>query len=221
MPAISVVVLSSGKMEIHVSFTACYRALSLLINMYPDYLNAVVTDGVTLGHKCCFIQDCHVPLALMTDRYCPQHDHLKDQCAVHLCTSKALVGSLACAQPEHLKLVELEQKRCNTKRKREQDKRSSRAGEVPDRSHDTTPAAPTKNKARTSHRWTHNEQLVVRPCGVIISRATFYGSESVSATSVSVASHGTDFTNQPLLSGTPQGHLPAMFPWVASLCMCL
>ena len=40
-------------------------------------------------------------------------------------------------------------------------------------------------KGRFSRRWTHNEQLFVRCCGVIISRATFYGSEGVSGVKVS------------------------------------
>jgi len=31
---------------------------------------------------------------------------------------------------------------------------------------------------------THNEQLLVRPCGIILSRATFYGSEAISAVKV-------------------------------------
>ncbi|KAH9856809.1 hypothetical protein C2E23DRAFT_866135 [Lenzites betulinus] len=34
-------------------------------------------------------------------------------------------------------------------------------------------------RAMFGRRRTHNEQLIVRPCGVIIRRATFYGSESV------------------------------------------
>lgn len=34
-------------------------------------------------------------------------------------------------------------------------------------------------------RWTHNEQLMVRPCGVVIGRATFYASESLSGVKVS------------------------------------
>ncbi len=35
-------------------------------------------------------------------------------------------------------------------------------------------------KAAISRRWTHNEQLMVRTCGVVISRATFYEAESMS-----------------------------------------
>lgn len=41
-----------------------------------------------------------------------------------------------------------------------------------------------KLKARFGRRWTHNEQLFVRCCGIIISRATFYGSEAISGVKV-------------------------------------
>ena len=37
-----------------------------------------------------------------------------------------------------------------------------------------------KVKAAFTRRWTFNEQLMVRPCGVILSRATFYEAESPS-----------------------------------------
>ena len=37
-----------------------------------------------------------------------------------------------------------------------------------------------KAKAAFTRRWTFNEQLMVRPCGVILSRATFYEAESPS-----------------------------------------
>ena len=43
------------------------------------------------------------------------------------------------------------------------------------------------NRKVTAHfgrRQTHNEQLMVRPCGMIIARATFFGSETVLQTVV-------------------------------------
>ncbi|KAJ3506212.1 hypothetical protein NLJ89_g6995 [Agrocybe chaxingu] len=46
------------------------------------------------------------------------------------------------------------------------------------------PAEPTskhKLKVIFGRRRTHNQQLIMRPCGVILSRATFFGSESISA----------------------------------------
>lgn len=38
--------------------------------------------------------------------------------------------------------------------------------------------------ARFGRRRTHNEQLLVHPCEVILSRATFYGSEAINAVKV-------------------------------------
>ncbi|PIL31096.1 hypothetical protein GSI_05792 [Ganoderma sinense ZZ0214-1] len=38
---------------------------------------------------------------------------------------------------------------------------------------------PAKVKSTLTRRWTHNEQLLVRPCGIVISRATFYEAESL------------------------------------------
>ena len=46
----------------------------------------------------------------------------------------------------------------------------------------------TKLRARFSRRRTHNEQLIVAPCGVIISRETFYGAEGVATVAVRFAS---------------------------------
>jgi hypothetical protein len=47
------------------------------------------------------------------------------------------------------------------------------------------PGEPSSSiKGRTSRRWTHNEQLFVRCCGVIISCTTFFGSEGVSGVKV-------------------------------------
>lgn len=45
----------------------------------------------------------------------------------------------------------------------------------------------TGNRALRAYfgaRRTHNEQLIMRPCGVILSRATFFGSEAISAVNV-------------------------------------
>lgn len=44
-------------------------------------------------------------------------------------------------------------------------------------------------KAAINRRWTHNEQLLVRTCGVVISRATFYEAESPSNVVVSGIVH--------------------------------
>jgi len=43
-----------------------------------------------------------------------------------------------------------------------------------------------KFKAQFGRRRTHNEQTLVRPCGVIFARATFFGAEAVSNVLVSM-----------------------------------
>lgn len=44
-------------------------------------------------------------------------------------------------------------------------------------------------------RRTHNEQLIMRTCGVILSRATLFGSEAVSAVNVSSFRWNSHITN--------------------------
>jgi len=43
-------------------------------------------------------------------------------------------------------------------------------------------------RARFGRKWTHNEELCVASCGVILGRATFYGSEAPNGVRVSVTS---------------------------------
>jgi len=48
-----------------------------------------------------------------------------------------------------------------------------------------SPHGNRKIKAYFGRRRTHNEQIIMRPCGIIISRATFYGSEAIASVNVS------------------------------------
>ena len=50
------------------------------------------------------------------------------------------------------------------------------------------PPCHKKIKASFGHRRTHNEELIVAPCGLIIARQTFYGAEGVASVVVSQAS---------------------------------
>lgn len=51
--------------------------------------------------------------------------------------------------------------------------------------HDTQTVGRQKTRTSLSQRWTHNEQLIVQCCGVILSRATFFEAESPSNAVVS------------------------------------
>jgi hypothetical protein len=57
---------------------------------------------------------------------------------------------------------------------------------VVDSSSDPTPEQPTRRrlKAMFGRQRTHNEQLMVAPCGMIIARQTFFGAEGVASVKV-------------------------------------
>ncbi|KAF7331311.1 hypothetical protein MKEN_00008300 [Mycena kentingensis (nom. inval.)] len=151
-------------------------------------IDVVVVDGITIGHPCCGVLHCPNPLKKHHDRFFQQSDHQH--------------GYLTCSDPNHREL--------ETKRKK-RDKamfqlrlRVARAGvanpedafaaemtaedveemEIPDLS---CPATKNPNgnrciRALFGRRKTHNKQIIVRPCGVIVARATFFGSETVPQT---------------------------------------
>lgn len=49
----------------------------------------------------------------------------------------------------------------------------------------STPSRPaTRVRAEFGRKRTHNEQIIVAPCGVIIARATFYGAEAIGSVAV-------------------------------------
>lgn len=84
---------------------------------------------------------------------------------------------------------------------------------VPESSHSQNPAqsgrpTPAKAKGRTSRKYTHNEQLYVKCCGIIVSRATFYNAEGVAAVKVRI-SFCTDYSQSHRHS---QDFLKATFP---------
>jgi hypothetical protein len=51
-----------------------------------------------------------------------------------------------------------------------------------DREQEGVPEAPTwKVRAKFTRTWTHNEQLVVTPCGMILARDTMFGAEGIAS----------------------------------------
>lgn len=153
----------------------------------------------------CVVHDCTIALADQQDWFCPIHEDLKLQCCIVSCESQTEARHLTCSNLVH----------CAFESSREANsalfvlrRRLDRAGVsniqtigftaslaavapiVSD-----TPASNSAQinqetgpalKGRTSWRWTHNEQLFVRPCEVIVSHATFFGSEGVSGVQVSI-----------------------------------
>lgn len=176
-------------------------------------MQPAVCDGDTIGHRSCRVHDCKVPLSTHNHRFCPVHDHLKTRCAVTNCISEVTPGFRTCEDVEHRALEKAYFQRGKALfQLRSRLKKAGIAvppDSVPleDDSHpdndeemviESSPSGPLevldcagkpeegnrRLRAYFGGRRTHNEQLIMRPCGVILSRATFYGSEAVSAVNV-------------------------------------
>ncbi|KAJ7351332.1 hypothetical protein DFH08DRAFT_957652 [Mycena albidolilacea] len=172
-------------------------------------IHVVVIDGVTIGHPCCGVLHCPIPLALNRHRFCPHHAPLRDKvCAVEGCETPAEFdqGFKTCSDSNH-RLLETNHKkrdkamfqlRTHVARPGVANPENAFAAETTaeeieelDVPADTTdPACPAskdpsgnrKIRALFGRRKTHNEQIIVRPCGVIVARATFFGSVTVTQT---------------------------------------
>ncbi|KAK7024905.1 hypothetical protein R3P38DRAFT_2951693 [Favolaschia claudopus] len=192
-------------------------------------LSACVTDGVTLGHPCCGVHNCQVALANQKAWYCPTHSKFRFVCAIQGCNAKSEAGWRTCSASSHRK-YEAEKRaegkamfalRARQARHLGQATLRAPASDIDyldevleDDTCDLQPISSqssTKIRGRLGRRWTHNEQLMVRCCGIIISRATFFGSEAI--TSVKQFIHVTFPDNFP-------GSLPS-FIWYDNNCQLL
>jgi len=188
-------------------------------------VSVVVIDGVCIGHPCCGVPKCKIPLKSTQDRHCPTHKFYDTVCAVIGCTNPICAGSKVCNLPEHNEAEKMHNDQGKSRfQLRERLKRAQLAcpnnsvsdgitasteqddgvegttidtddfvdsnGEV---SFELTPDGRTiptvadvqttsrRLRAQFGRKRTHNEQLFVAPCGIIIARETFYHSEALSS----------------------------------------
>lgn len=130
-------------------------------------------DGVTVGHPCCNEQNCKEPLAKVFDEFCLAHEAMAKVCAVKDCHNLRGSGFRTCALTEH-----------RGEEKRRKDKATKKRRRDASTNEGPTQTAGKKLPGSFSRKWTHNEQLMVRLCGIVIGRATFYTSEAISAVRV-------------------------------------
>ncbi|KZV90926.1 hypothetical protein EXIGLDRAFT_592899, partial [Exidia glandulosa HHB12029] len=133
--------------------------------------SACVVDGVSITHSCCGFKSaaglpCKTPLARPMDRFCPEHASRLEFCAVKGCSNACEIGFKSCSAPDH----------------RQQELKLTAKGksmfELKERAAAAADFVAT-GKTTFQRSWTHNEQLAVRCCGVIISRATFFQAEAI------------------------------------------
>ncbi|KDQ48967.1 hypothetical protein JAAARDRAFT_144139, partial [Jaapia argillacea MUCL 33604] len=176
---------------------------------FTEAIQALVTDGVTVGHPCCAVHNCHIPLANNRHRFCPNHANEEDRCSIIGCESNVTAGKRTCADPLHQDVerthTERGQARFQLKQRLERARVAHpndalpvevNAGEMEDidlaeEQYVESPSgallpmptglASTTLRAQFGRKRTHNEQLIVAPCGMIHARETFFGAEAVSS----------------------------------------
>ena len=178
-------------------------------------------DGVTIGHPCCGVHNCHIPLANQRHRFCPTHEQRNHICAIVDCENPSLPNTLACENPEHQEVWKRHVARGQSRftlhdrlqRARlagaantmiaggdSEDLEDLDAAEVeflldetgkvvaeedaPEACPDKPEEGNRKIRAQFGRKRTHNEQVIVAPCGVILARATFYGAEALHTAAV-------------------------------------
>ena len=190
---------------------------------------AAVCDGNTIGHPCCGVHDCKVPLANYRQRFCPEHASFDTKCAIVDCSLPHAQGHKTCDFPEHRVLENSYFRQGNAMFQLKA--RLSAAGvtipgdsaarSTEEDSEVIIESVPTstgcgrksesgncKLRACFGHRWTHNEQLIMRPCGIILSHGTFYGSEVVSAVNVHSSPNIIFPSSFTVDADICQGHIP-------------
>ncbi|KAJ7498852.1 hypothetical protein FB451DRAFT_1347307 [Mycena latifolia] len=144
-------------------------------------MTAGVHDGVTVRHLCCSVHDCTEPLPTQKARYCSPHQHLNFICYIEGCSVPVEPGFSTCSvqshrahqlasEEKHAAMFQLKARLQNINLPQEASTEASSA---------TNTTASPGVKGKNSRSWTHNEQLFVRCCGVLISRATMFGSEGI------------------------------------------
>ncbi|KAJ6619830.1 hypothetical protein B0H10DRAFT_1124062 [Mycena sp. CBHHK59/15] len=155
-------------------------------------MTAGVHDGDTVRHVCCSVHDCTEPLPTQRSHFCHTHHELIKICCVHGCNSNAEPGFRTCTLVAHRDFQKETDLRNTAMFQLHARLWNAGVYQVPLAGSTTLPsesvnAAPLTEKSdkpavkgRMSRSWTHNEQLFVRCCGVILSWETFFGLEGIS-----------------------------------------
>ncbi|KAG1720182.1 hypothetical protein EDB19DRAFT_1930573 [Suillus lakei] len=128
-------------------------------------IQAAVCDGNTIGHPCCAVHDCKVPLMTNRHRFFDGCDEVNAS------------GFRTCANTDHQALEDAYFK--PAKALFQLRVRLKRAGVTLPL--DSVPSPSDSGSSNPNSADEDLEQLIMRPCGVILARATFFGSEAVSA----------------------------------------
>ena len=161
----------------------------------------VVIDGVTVGCPCCAVHNCKVPLENNRHRFCPNDAAQNLICAIVGCDSPVVAESCTCSEPSHQEVERIHWKRGQARFQLQERLQRARVAhpndavaeeadavaDVDDEAEDFEVGGKKKEhiRAQFCHKRTHNEKIIVAPCGMIIARETFYGAEGVGSVIIS------------------------------------
>jgi hypothetical protein len=164
----------------------------------------VVINGVTVGCPCCAVHNCKTRLESNRHHFCPKHSAQNSICAIVGCDSPIVQDSRTCSDPRHQEVEQIHrewgQARFQLQDRLQRARIAHPNDAVAEESNSTSVDIDTEEfeinssqessqkeriRAQFGRRWTHNEQIIVTPCGIIIARETFYGAEGVGSVVVS------------------------------------
>ncbi|KDQ09951.1 hypothetical protein BOTBODRAFT_116421, partial [Botryobasidium botryosum FD-172 SS1] len=148
---------------------ACTVCCKLFENLEGSLvkMHAAVSDGTALRRFCCAVPNCRNPLPNQRQHWCLEHtDTFVDLCAINGCTSRREASHQTCSEATH---------------RAAEDAHLARQQAFFQLSAQAEATGRHQAKGQFTRNRTHNEQIIVRPCGMIVSRETFYHSESLAA----------------------------------------
>ncbi|EKM50854.1 uncharacterized protein PHACADRAFT_165508 [Phanerochaete carnosa HHB-10118-sp] len=158
---------------------------------FSDATSCVVTNGMTIRYPCCAVHNCKVPLTSRCDRFCLQHKELHKVCSIIGCDRAIVTGSKVCSDQTHISVEKAYNEHGQSHFQLQQRLRSvciasavTTTGDPNDKAAEedfNVDAAGNTIPATTQfgQKRTHNKQIIVAPCGVIIARTTFFGAKGV------------------------------------------
>ncbi|KDQ59117.1 hypothetical protein JAAARDRAFT_57079 [Jaapia argillacea MUCL 33604] len=171
-------------------------------------VSVVVTDGITIGHPCCAIHNCHTALASNRHCFCPTHTNEELRCSIVGCQADVVPGKRTCPNPVHQGRLEHAHVAHPNDALPVEPTISSDIDDVDDTEEqfvtlangavlpsnaDGLDALPSgglpstlatmtpKLRAQFGRKRTHNKQLIVALCGMIHARETFFGAKAISS----------------------------------------
>lgn len=161
----------------------------MVTNVDLGMVTNIVSDGLSIGHPCCGELHCIYPLVSNRDRYCAGHAHLEKICAIIGCDAPCEADYKTCPDPSHRHLEDeyklrdkaLFQLKGQLQRAYTSQSTGNESSAIDSGEFTCEEKAATGNRklrALFGRRRTHNEQLMVRPCGILVAHQTFYGSET-------------------------------------------